>query len=195
MKTSEKITSLMTALLKFQGQVNKIQKDAKNPHFKSSYASLSKILEETKPVLTECGLVLTQHFDVDVLTTMLCHAESGEYMQSDYPINVKDAGLPQQFGSALSYARRYGIQSILNLSASDDDGQMASNPAQVSKEPIVKEKITMKSTRWKGKTENYVISQIKANKKSDDIINELSKSLELADDVVQFIEDNARTAE
>ena len=195
MKTSEKITSLMTALLKFQGQVNKIQKDAKNPHFKSSYASLSKILEETKPVLTECGLVLTQHFDVDVLTTMLCHAESGEYMQSDYPINVKDAGLPQQFGSALSYARRYGIQSILNLSASDDDGQMASNPAQVSKEPIVKEKITMKSTRWKGKTENYVISQIKANKKSDDIINELSKSLELADDVVQFINDNAGTAE
>ena len=195
MKTSEKITSLMTALLKFQGQVNKIQKDAKNPHFKSSYASLSKILEETKPVLTECGLVLTQHFDVDLLTTMLCHAESGEYMQSDYPINVKDAGLPQQFGSALSYARRYGIQSILNLSASDDDGQMASNPAQVSKEPIVKEKITMKSTRWKGKTENYVISQIKANKKSDDIINELSKSLELADDVVQFIKDNAGTAE
>jgi len=185
----------MTALLKFQGQVNKIQKDAKNPHFKSSYASLSKILEETKPVLTECGLVLTQHFDVDVLTTMLCHAETGEFMQSDYPINVKDAGLPQQFGSALSYARRYGIQSILNLSASDDDGQMASNPAQVSKEPIVKEKITMKSTRWKGKTENYVISQIKANKKSDDIINELSKSLELADDVVQFIKDNAGTAE
>ena len=72
---------------------------------------------------------------------------------------------------------------------------MASNQAQVSKEPIVKEKITMKSTRWKGKTENYVISQIKANKKSDDIINELSKSLELADDVVQFIKDNAGTAE
>ena len=195
MKTSEKITSVMTALLKFQGQVSKIKKDAKNPHFKSNYASLSKILEDTNPVLTECGLVLTQHFDVDVLTTMLCHAETGEFVQSDYPINVKDVSNPQQLGSALSYARRYGIQSILNLNASDDDGQMASNPAQVSKEPIVKEKITMKSTRWKGKTENYVISQIKANKKSDDIIKELSKSLELADDVVQFIKDNAGTAE
>ena len=64
-----------------------------------------------------------------------------------------------------------------------------------NKTRMLKEKITMKSTRWNGKTENYVISQIKANKKSDDIINELSNSLELADDVVQFIEDNARTAE
>jgi len=51
-------------------------------------------------------------------------------MQSDYPINVKDASNPQQLGSALSYARRYGVQSILNLNASDDDGSAASAPLQ-----------------------------------------------------------------
>lgn len=184
----------MTALLKFQGQVNRIQKDAKNPHFKSSYASLSKILEETKPVLTECGLVLTQHFDVDVLTTMLCHAESGEYMQSDYPINVKDAGLPQQFGSALSYARRYGIQSILNLSASDDDGNAASVVhATSSTAPL--ETVTLKSTKWKKGGESYVIKQIAAGNSTEEIITNLSSKYILADDVVQFIEDNARPTE
>jgi hypothetical protein len=194
MKTSEKITSVMTALLKFQGQVNRIQKDAKNPHFKSSYASLSKILEETNPVLTECGLVLTQHFDVDVLTTMLCHAESGEYMQSDYPINVKDASNPQQFGSALSYARRYGVQSILNLNASDDDGHAAAvGHAPSSTAPL--ETVTLKSTKWKKGGESYVIKEIEAGKSPAEIITSLSKRYVLASDVLQFIEDNARPTE
>lgn len=193
MKTSEKITSVMTALLKFQGQVNKIKKDAKNPHFKSNYASLSKILEETNPVLTECGLVLTQHFDVDVLTTMLCHAETGEFMQSDYPINVKDVSNPQQLGSAISYARRYGIQSILNLNASDDDGQVAAvaaTPATVVLEPL-----NLKSAKWKKGGEKFVLDQIQLGKSATDIINSLSKKYLLADEVVQFIEDNAGSAE
>lgn len=193
MKTSEKITSVMTALLKFQGQVSKIKKDAKNPHFKSNYASLSKILEETNPVLTECGLVLTQHFDVDVLTTMLCHAETGEFMQSDYPINVKDVSNPQQLGSALSYARRYGIQSILNLNASDDDGQMASAP-QPQPATVVAESLTLKSAKWKKGGEKFVTDQIQAGKGAAEIIKSLSVKYALADDVVQFIEDNAGTA-
>lgn len=183
----------MTALLKFQGQVSKIKKDAKNPHFKSNYASLSKILEETNPVLTECGLVLTQHFDVDVLTTMLCHAETGEFMQSDYPINVKDVSNPQQLGSALSYARRYGIQSILNLNASDDDGQMASAP-QSQPATVVAEPLTLKSAKWKKGGEKFVTDQIQAGKGAAEIIKSLSVKYALADDVVQFIEDNAGTA-
>ena len=193
MKTSEKITSVMTALLKFQGQVSKIKKDAKNPHFKSNYASLSKILEETNPVLTECGLVLTQHFDVDVLTTMLCHAESGEFMQSDYPINVKDASNPQQLGSALSYARRYGVQSILNLNASDDDGSAAVAPLQSA--PVALEQLNLKSAKWKKGGEKFVTDQIQAGKGAADIITSLSKKYILSDDIVQFIEDNAGSAE
>lgn len=191
MKTSEKITSVMTALLKFQGQVSKIKKDAKNPHFKSNYATLSKILEETNPVLTECGLVLTQHFDVDVLTTMLCHAETGEFMQSDYPIMVKDVSNPQQLGSAISYARRYGIQSILNLTASDDDGQMASAPQPVA---VVVEPLNLKSAKWKKGGEKFVTDQLQAGKGAAEIINSLSKKYSLAADVLQFIEDNAGTA-
>lgn len=191
MKTSEKITSVMTALLKFQGQVSKIKKDAKNPHFKSNYASLSKILEETNPVLTECGLVLTQHFDVDVLTTMLCHAETGEFMQSDYPIMVKDVSNPQQLGSAISYARRYGIQSILNLTASDDDGQMASAPQPAA---VVVEPLNLKSAKWKKGGEKFVTDQLQAGKGAAEIINSLSKKYSLAADVLQFIEDNAGTA-
>ena len=193
MKTSEKTLKLPQAMLEIHQKVQKLKKDAKNPFFKSNYASLSKILEETNPVLTECGLVLTQHFDVDVLTTMLCHAETGEFMQSDYPINVKDVSNPQQLGSALSYARRYGIQSILNLNASDDDGQMASAP-QPQPATVVAEPLTLKSAKWKKGGEKFVTDQIQAGKGAAEIIKSLSVKYSLADDVVQFIEDNAGAA-
>ena len=32
---------------------------------------------------------------------------------------------PQQQGSGISYARRYGLQSLANISAEDDDGEAA----------------------------------------------------------------------
>lgn len=188
MKTSEKINNLMAGLLKFQGQVNKIKKDAKNPHFKSNYASLSKILEEVTPVLTESGLVITQHFDIDVLTTMICHAESGEWMSSDYPITVKDVSNPQQLGSALSYARRYGLQSVLLLNASDDDGAaaaQATTPASIVKQPL-----TTKSKKWKESAESYVIEQLSAGKSPEEIISVISKGYDLSSDVIKFINDN-----
>jgi len=125
---------------------------------------------------------------------MLCHAESGEYMQSDYPINVRDVSNPQQLGSALSYARRYGIQSILNLTAVDDDGKAAAEGrAPSSTAPL--ETVTLKSTKWKKGGESYVINQIEAGKSAAEIITSLSNSYVLARDVLQFIKDNARPTE
>jgi hypothetical protein len=124
---------------------------------------------------------------------MLCHAESGEFMQSDYPINVKDASNPQQLGSALSYARRYGVQSILNLNASDDDGSAAAAPLQSA--PAALEQLNLKSAKWKKGGEKFVTDQIQAGKGAADIITSLSKKYILSDDIVQFIEDNAGSAE
>ena len=46
-------------MFEFQKRVQAIKKDAKNPHFKNTYASLNQILSEVKPLLTEVGLVLT----------------------------------------------------------------------------------------------------------------------------------------
>ena len=47
-------------LIEFQKKVTAIKKDGKNPHFKSNYATLSQILSEVKPLLSEIGLVLLQ---------------------------------------------------------------------------------------------------------------------------------------
>ena len=43
--------TINSKLLAFQTKVNAIKKDGKNPHFKSSYATLNQILSDVKPLL------------------------------------------------------------------------------------------------------------------------------------------------
>jgi hypothetical protein len=125
MKSSESIVNISKALAKFHSLVSTISKDAKNPFFKSSYASLPHILTEIQEPLEKSGLVITQFPDNEGLTTLLIHADSGEYLQATYIMPVAKANDPQALGSAISYARRYAVSSILNLKIDDDDAEGA----------------------------------------------------------------------
>lgn len=127
MEKSTNISNLTKALAQFHALVGKISKDSKNPFFKSNYASLPHILTEVSDPLQQAGLVITQFPDGDALTTMLIHAESGEYIASSYTMPVAKANDPQALGSAISYARRYSVSSILSLKIDDDDANLASN--------------------------------------------------------------------
>ena len=145
MKTSENITNLTKALFAFQGKVSSVKKSAKNPHFKSTYADLTSILDTINPILQECGLLVTQHPNEDVLITTVYHAESGEFMQSEQVLRMKDLNNPQQQGSAITYSRRYALASIFNLNQEDDDGNAAaSQPTQ----KMVKETLTPDHKMW-----------------------------------------------
>ena len=125
MERSESIVELTKALALFHIKVGKIKKDAKNPFFKSNYASLSNILDEITVPLTESGLVITQFPDSEGLVSMLIHAESGQYLSSNYNMPVAKQNDPQALGSSITYARRYAITSILSLNVDDDDGNKA----------------------------------------------------------------------
>lgn len=125
MKRSDNISNLSKALASFHSYVGKIGKDAKNPFFKSSYASLPHILTEIQEPLEKSGLVITQFPDGDGLTTMLIHSETGEYLEATYTMPVAKANDPQALGSAISYARRYAVSSILSLKIDDDDAEGA----------------------------------------------------------------------
>src|SRR5690606_7418937 len=129
MERSENIIELTKGLFKFHALVGKIAKDASNPFFKSNYASLSHILEEISEPLQQAGLFITQWPNGTKLTTMLIHAESGEFFQSDYEMPVAKQNDPQALGSAISYARRYAVTSILSLNIDDDDANKASGKA------------------------------------------------------------------
>jgi len=125
MNRSESIVNLSKALAKFHSSVGKIGKDAKNPFFKSDYASLPHILTEIAEPLELSGLIITQFPDGQGLSTMLIHAESGEYLQAKYEMPIAKANDPQALGSAITYARRYAVSGILSLKIDDDDAETA----------------------------------------------------------------------
>jgi hypothetical protein len=131
MKTSESIKEISKALQQFAMLVGTVKKDADNPFFKSKYATLSNLLQEIGVPLQESNLVVTQFPDgMNGLTTRLIHADSGEWMESTHEVNLSKND-PQSSGSAITYMRRYAIQSILCINIEDDDdGNAASKPTK-----------------------------------------------------------------
>ncbi|MFY8166231.1 MAG: ERF family protein [Sediminibacterium sp.] len=122
MEKSETINNLAKALIDFQGRVQKIKKDAKNPFFKSNYASLSNIQDAISQPLAEAGLAYSQMpSGVNGLTTILIHAESGEYLMESFIMPVSKQNDPQAVGSAITYAKRYALAGVLGLNIDDDD--------------------------------------------------------------------------
>lgn len=118
-------------LLEFQKAIGVIAKDSKNPHFKNTYASLTQILSEVKPVLTNLGLVLLQPINNGKVGTIIIDG-TNVIAESwiDLPLNLQ----PQPLGSAITYFRRYTLSSLLALEIDDDDATMASKP--IASKPI-----------------------------------------------------------
>jgi hypothetical protein len=144
MNKSESIKNIAGALVKFQASVSKVAKEANNPFFKKKYASLANILDTIQKPLSECGLAISQFPDGNALTTIILHAESGEWMESSYVMPVAKQNDPQAMGSAITYARRQSIGSILNLNIDDDDDGEKAMGRQIPK----KDELTPKHPSW-----------------------------------------------
>ena len=132
MNKSESIKSLAAALAKAQAELKPAAKDSVNPHFKNSYADLTACIEASSAILSRNGLSFTQLAESDpagavaIVTTMLMH-ESGEWIAST--INLKPSKPDAQgMGSAITYAKRYGLCAIIGLGTADDDGNEAAKP-------------------------------------------------------------------
>ena len=70
-----------------------------------------------------------------LVTTVISHS-CGELIQHDLRLPC-DANV-QKIGSAISYARRYALQSILGIAGEDDDGNAASAPKKPTKRSVKK---------------------------------------------------------
>lgn len=127
MKTSESIKSLSAALLKAQRNIGAATKGSANPFFKSRYADLGSVMEACKEALNNEGITVLQPVQSDVsgdyVETILLH-ESGEFMSSSMKLVLSKQDM-QAYGSAVSYARRYSLQSLVFIPAEDDDGEKA----------------------------------------------------------------------
>lgn len=131
-QTTRNLTKgLVGALAKVLKTVENPTKNCTNPAFKSKYADLSSVLAAARKAVADQGLTFTQVTYMDgpqtVLQTILM-SDDGGYVTCDYPVTpvMND---PQGMGSALTYARRYSLCSVLGIVADDDDdGNEASKP-------------------------------------------------------------------
>jgi hypothetical protein len=127
--------NIAKAILKAQKEMGNAIKDSKNPFFKSKYADLNSVREASIPVLNGAGISVLQptvYIDGNsFVRTTLLH-ESGESVTSDTQIVCAKANDPQALGSAISYARRYGLQSLLCIGAVDDDAEASMGRTQSS---------------------------------------------------------------
>lgn len=126
---------LAGVLLDLQKNAPELQKNAINPHFKNKYVTLDELLGKVLPLLHERGIVLIQApCETSVgepgLRTSLW-SEGGCLIDDIMPLTL-DKTSPQAQGSAITYARRYALMSILGLVADeDDDGEKATTSRRV----------------------------------------------------------------
>ena len=127
MKQSDSIAKLATAMCAAQAQMGGAVKDSANPFFKSKYADLTSVVKAIKEPFSQNGLSYIQmpyhSADGVGVTTRLMHS-SGEWLESEFvlPLVKRD---PQSAGAALSYARRYVLQSMAGIPSADDDAESA----------------------------------------------------------------------
>lgn len=127
------------ALFKLQGMLRGVKKDAKNSHFKTSYATLEQVTDTIRTPMQELGLYWSQNpgkiIDGSIeVTTEIVHWKTGvsKTFTAEMPLAKRD---PQGAGSALTYCCRYSLMAALGLPPTDDDAETAIDRNNVREEP------------------------------------------------------------
>ncbi|MDE2015984.1 MAG: ERF family protein [Patescibacteria group bacterium] len=184
------------SLAQFQSELPTIKKTKtvknKDGTVRYSYAPLESIIEQTKGLLSKHGF--SYRFDTKVngmieVTCRLTH-ESGHSETSFFAVPVdKDAYMtaPQQFASALTFAKRYTFNDIVGIMTADEDNdaQDSKNKEAMlspeTKESIDEIRITLESagdiTELQKKWEWIVTRHPAAAKKLEKLKNELKRKL------------------
>jgi hypothetical protein len=119
-----KETNFYEKLAAVKAEVGRISKDSSNPFFKSKYFDVNSLLLHVEPIIQKHGLILLQPIQ-DNLVKSIIFDTNGFSIESG--IVLPELNDPQKLGSAITYYRRYTLQSLLALQAEDDDANLASN--------------------------------------------------------------------
>jgi hypothetical protein len=150
---------LLKALSNVKKEVGSLSKTETNPFFKSKYFDINSLIQQVDPLLEKYGLLLLQPIENGNVISKIYHVETAESVSSSIILpNLTD---PQKLGSAITYYRRYTLQSLLGLQAEDDDANKASQPSkpqqsvQAVKQPATEENLK------NAKLGNYTIEDVK----------------------------------
>ena len=134
-RSSETVAALASALAKAQAELVNPEKSL-TATIRSGrpgeadrsfrYAPLASGLDIVRKTLGQHEIATVQTTAVDQaagmvnLTTMLAHA-SGEWIASHWPVcSISDMASPQRMGTALTYARRYALFTLVGIAGEDD---------------------------------------------------------------------------
>lgn len=172
-KMTDKQKTIDDALIAFKKLDIAIFKQSTNPFFKkpdgsgSKYADLSTILEAVEVPLADLGLTIQHHSTLLegqwIEVTELRLAGVDDKRTSTFPLFGTK---PQEIGSSKTYARRYNIQSLLNLAAEDDDGNAANNAKPLAAKPV---KTFWKTAKEKTELFNAIMAELNATANLDDL--------------------------
>lgn len=136
MTKQEKITAthagIASALVAAQMEMGKALKQSNNPHFRSKYADLGNVMDACLPALNKHGIAVVQPTGEGehgrFVKTVLIHSESGTTLECEVPLILQKNDM-QGYGSAVTYARRYGLMTMAGIAPEDDDGNAAAKAA------------------------------------------------------------------
>jgi len=126
MKYSESTKNIAPAVTAASNAITGAKKDGKNPHYKSTYATLSSIINAANKPLSDNNLSIMQELSeitdnqMIKVTTRLNHT-SGEYYELVTPAPLKNKDI-HVLMSTFTYCRRNAISAMLNIPVEDDDG-------------------------------------------------------------------------
>jgi ERF superfamily len=136
-----KMSDAIKALVKAQKSMGAVLKNASNPHLKSKYADLGSVLDACLSALHDNGFAIMQPCGKDehgaFVETVLAH-ESGESCTSRVYLVIGKQDM-QGVGSAITYARRYGLLGMAGLAPEDDDGEATKAPKHEAPTPLVRQ--------------------------------------------------------
>lgn len=169
MSNMDAMAQLIQKLFAIQSSLPVIPKTSTNPHFKSKYADLPTIMEVLKPILAEHRVLLMQPIytsenpNLLVIATSFSDADTGAEIRQVSTVPIGNNLTPQAFGSAVTYARRYILCSMLGIVADEDDDGNASSvgssaDGKISKQQII-DIVTMGKS--KGLTKDDILAFLK----------------------------------
>lgn len=127
---SPPINELADALSKAQGEMkepiakHKVDFTHNGQRTKYQYADLADVMSSLRAPLSKYSLSIAHRIVKEEknyhLETTLMH-KSGQSLSSVYPLPDPNLTKPQQFGSVLTYARRYSVSALVGISSEEDN--------------------------------------------------------------------------
>lgn len=132
MNTNDNYLKLMVKIAKVKSTIGKLAKSLENPFYKSKYFDINLLIEHVEPLLTENGMLLLQPIENGSVISRIVDLETGETFESS--LKLPELNDPQKIGSAITFYRRYALQSQLGIQAEDDDANKASGKTDQQKQ-------------------------------------------------------------